>query len=102
MNRRDADVLEILIRHERWVAADRQDLPAQDGFVDATDRARHDGYTIDSVAHVSGMPRREARRALARLVAAGTVTVGGRFVDQYRIADRNVGLFTVAEPSLDV
>ncbi len=89
MNRRDEAVVEVLVRHEEWISAERAELPplARDGFVDLTERAHFDGYTLDAIVHATGMPRREARRALARLSDAGTVTNGGRFHDQFRLAD---------------
>ena len=68
----------------------RQGVPGAaidcDLSLDPTDRARRDGYTLEAIVHTTEMPRREAMRALARLMESDIVEIGGRFKDQWRLA----------------
>ena len=88
MNARDQAVVAVLVEHERWVAEYRAALPAlwRNGTVDESDRAKFDGPTLEGLIASARMPRREARRALARLTESGMVVGGGRYGDQFRLA----------------
>jgi len=57
-------------------------------------RARFDGPTLDTLIRAAGMPRPEARRAVARLTESGMVAIGGRLGDQYRLAAERVARLT--------
>src|SRR5205807_4222444 len=85
VTREENAVVVVLEDHQRWVGTMRTDSSFH--------RTYGDGATLEHIATAARLPRRAARRALARLVDAGRVTLteklGGT---RYRLAGRDTGI----------